>query len=839
MDLSILNIDKKLSTLSAEEFILIKNLSHQSYIVSDEDDQLLFLVKFKEAINLRSVTFYASPNPPIVSECDENLNELLSGPKEVNLYIVKDLNLSFEDIDSLQPNYSGTCESNKLASGHKIKLSKLSAKKAFKFKRVKFLVVFIKSNQNNTEKTYLNGITFNKKIKFIDEQNLIKTQSENSVSEQIKILLNMGFDANKARVALEMTDNHVNDAITHLVEAQNLMLCEEESKQISNTSCDIKQCDQLTKLLHLFTSKHTEVDQAKMIQLLNLFHHLNFEHSSDEDFECIYHKFAVCDIKQCRLFERNHRSRERFKYDENKKKLYGKDLDDKQIMYLQIMDKIHCFFVHSFDIGRRLRRDEKDIIYASINKPETINESLGESVSLQLLTALLCPKHELLYNTVETKQDDAQCNKFCTNLGIVPNMTEEKQNVAEQINDQYSVGIRFWYWEMDYLSRVPDKDDVYNFGYKNKDWYVPKKFGKFKDELLNNDIVQINVKQFINEINKASLHVNSRHCKNMEPDYPRFHDLTYGYIVDIPIQTEHLLAVMVYCNYDTLQRKFCETMRRTHFNEAVQSVIDRHKHFHNLGRLLREAIELHGTRTCNGDIHQFYHGISKQLMFDSLYPSVYGPLSTTSEFAVAVNFANTSGLILTFYSNDWLQYFDCSWISDFANERELLFIGGIKPILISNIKNAITAVDHIVATKAISIIDRMTYGRFYEDNEKVSEKLLRLGHWRTTLVNAQPFEPSTKTFVTHLIKHEIKVNNNDSKYSELKYLDPYIAKVLHNICINKKTITINFETMNADVASKYSNGYQGYLFLKLLLCEQNCEMIKFDIVTDLYPNIES
>ena len=69
--------------------------------------------------------------------------------------------------------------------------------------------------------------------------------------------------------------------------------------------------------------------------------------------------------------------------------------------------------------------------------------------------------------------------------------------------------------------------------------------------------------------------------------------------------------------------------------------------------------------------------------------SIFCPLSTTTSFAVAVNFTESNkGLVMTFSGNrSQAKCFDVSWLSDYPSEHEYLFLQNHEPVQIVNIKD--------------------------------------------------------------------------------------------------------------------------------------------------------
>eukprot|EP01084_Bolivina_argentea_P280023 478802_1 len=157
----ILNYDKSASTIAETEFVERNILNNKSYIVSECDEELLILLEFKQATNLHNIVLYAFPFTTDESKHDDDQEDIdASPPKLVHIYKSKHLNVDFNDIALFKPDKTVTCASKKLAKGLVIKLQKQS-KNVIKFKNVQHLIIYIQSNQNDTEQTYLNAIVFN------------------------------------------------------------------------------------------------------------------------------------------------------------------------------------------------------------------------------------------------------------------------------------------------------------------------------------------------------------------------------------------------------------------------------------------------------------------------------------------------------------------------------------------------------------------------------------------------------------------------------------------------------------------------------------------------------
>eukprot|EP01084_Bolivina_argentea_P118362 210024_1 len=238
-------------------------------------------------------------------------------------------------------------------------------------------------------------------------------------------------------------------------------------------------------------------------------------------------------------------------------------------------------------------------------------------------------------------------------------------------------------------------------------FYISPKYTNLKHELSNNSICCISLLQWDNVLEKARQHITTSLykaaiCKIPEPEI--YYQIAYESCMTI----SHIVAVMVYCNQDVLQRKFSATYRRMSA-ESVHKMIDRHRNFAHLGRLLRECVECFGKKHSSAYNIKVYRGINKCFTFESLYAYIKAPFSTTTSYQVAVQFCNNKGVILGIEidASSWmfrmnegaeafgrLNCFDCSWISDFQAEQEIFCIGGMNKFYFDTIIDVPHDKDH-------------------------------------------------------------------------------------------------------------------------------------------------
>ena len=136
---TILNIDKQEAStnISPLQLFTQNEIQPSSYIISDADQELLILTKFKTNIDLLSIKIHA------LEMKHDDLDT--SPPKQIHIYKINNLNVNFEDIKELTPDISIKCTTKKLAKGQNIKLQKHS-KNVLKFKQIQYMAIYIASN---------------------------------------------------------------------------------------------------------------------------------------------------------------------------------------------------------------------------------------------------------------------------------------------------------------------------------------------------------------------------------------------------------------------------------------------------------------------------------------------------------------------------------------------------------------------------------------------------------------------------------------------------------------------------------------------------------------------
>eukprot|EP01084_Bolivina_argentea_P234149 394209_1 len=541
----------------------------------------------------------------------------------------------------------------------------------------------------------------------------IETKSSNEMNEKILTYDNW---KHKKRKALRNSDSiyHCNnECLGNLSQCWHL---QNMHKLINSHKSDIS---------HIFINNHA------VKSCLDSFLHLLSKHSSNEQYESIYNALGgFCDMQECRIFKRHYRDRSR----DVLESVIFEDLIE-EIANQQILDKIHCYFSHCYDIGYRITVEQRNAIRESKSKLTQISKILSNK------------KYHILVNR-------KRVNKFVTNL-----------NGEEQFNAIYSYGYRFVY----HTSNLQKIEELY---LQDNVHLIHEKYQSFKQEITNKTSY-ITIDQFLVTLTKAKKHYGSGYCRD--------HLKGSGNLLSM----HHLLAVMIYCNFDLLQNKFSETYRKIEPHEPPSSVIDRHSEFYWLGKYLKEAVNEHGSRIGDQNVvTNFYRGINQHMVFPELSVSegvrIHAPLSTSSAFEVAANFSSQKGLIIEFQMENsrwerlWTKctskscgYFSCDWLSMYGNEKECLFIQNNYRLRFNNIVNTVHNVEYSSILNAMRCIDMVMAGNINLNTYKYF------------------------TVVSSLMQNQLQSLNPN--YAPILSLDSYEEKLFNVYCDNKKEISINYK----------------------------------------------
>eukprot|EP01084_Bolivina_argentea_P105076 188090_1 len=414
--------------------------------------------------------------------------------------------------------------------------------------------------------------------------------------------------------------------------------------------------------------------------------------------------------------------------------------DTKSRIIQTVLNKLHSFYCHSYDAGLR------SVIQLDTNSDISYNN----------------------FNSRNNNRNLQFTSKFNSDLGIEQN----NRNI-------YSFGQRFKYELSD-----------------EKEWIVTPIYNTFKQELIENK-THISIDIYNYEYDKCKHYMETNHVKmlNVNQNYK--------------LLMNHILSLLIYCDCDIYQNIWSATYRRVSLDESDESLIMRHSYFYHSSKYLRELIEFFGEQLINNTHKSFYHGVNKILYFTKTVAQFNGPLSTSSEINVAINFSNNIGMVLELkYSFSTYplnaKFFECTSFSDYPNEKECLFIGGIPIMIITNIINVTNGRIYKKYINSLNVITSVLNGSF------------------SMVSNKYNCDKDCIELCCQLLSHQLNFNDNKLQYPE------YINSLLKEYCMNLTCIMIFWDQMELLNDIKY------------LLCndKNNQWFFDFDILFTLFPNLE-
>eukprot|EP01084_Bolivina_argentea_P197152 337897_1 len=242
---------------------------------------------------------------------------------------------------------------------------------------------------------------------------------------------------------------------------------------------------------------------------------------------------------------------------------------------------------------------------------------------------------------------------------------------------------------------------------------------------------------------------------------------------------------MIYCNYTHLQYIFSKTYRENKGNN--------HCYFYFLGKYLKIALHHFSSKISNQTADTFYHGISRTVYFPQYINSdrtrglsVNGPLSTSSSFEVACNFAQHAGLIIELkqdshfqlrgyliiqekhaYSSLRGQSFSAAWLSNYPGEKEYLFAQNLSRLLITNIIELKTGYEYKYVLTATTLIHSCV-NKEYNDSKHIDDKM--------------------QLFCQMVLEHQLA--KTSSHYKSFTSLNAFSKQILNTLFLKQQIIYV-------------------------------------------------
>eukprot|EP01084_Bolivina_argentea_P288364 494917_1 len=548
---------------------------------------------------------------------------------------------------------------------------------------------------------------------------------------------------------------------------------------------NVQDCICVKDFVRLMSDYEQIMDINNLIHLVDCYVHIIHKHDNDLHFAHIVSQLGQCPkLYECNMLKRNLRDRSMMKNTDND--FVEKDLND--IVRLELLDKMHCYFLHCYDLGNRLTIEEREQLYSTVD--EYNYDGLVNNKLIQIHNIVKRKKQKFQLRTNYTRSN-VKFNQLC-NLELDEIKNEDKI---------YSVGFVFKYGFDQEFFTIEEANSGAPASYV-EEWYqtdvvdIYPTYSTLKEEMVSNSVVQLTIEQFNAEYKKASINFESKYCKQKYRPYEYFLN-----DVNKHITIEIILSLMIYCNYDLLQYEFSKTYRT---NKGKN-----HAEFYWLGMYLKMCSHFFGQMMRDDSGSTLYHGMNEKMLFPRFVLGdggvgieIYGPLSTSSSFEVALNFTNESdGMVIQFGDQTYAKYFSCSWLSDFGNEKEFLFIQDSGIFSMVDIIDAKIGVEYSIILYALDVISAI----FNHTKSKLTDDI-----------------PDTIQYLIQSIIHNEISYKQPSKYC----LSEYAKTICHQFFHNKQRIAIHC-----------SQNKEKYSFMLDEFYDCNLKWIRVDLLCILFPNM--
>ncbi len=278
------------------------------------------------------------------------------------------------------------------------------------------------------------------------------------------------------------------------------------------------------------------------------------------------------------------------------------------------------------------------------------------------------------------------------------------------------------------------------------------------------------------------------------------------------VTVAHLIAALVFSNWDLIQRQFRQTFFKTSPDESDHSLKQRHSNFCHLSRLLRELVEQHGVRKYfyTESTPSFYHGINTK----TLHSAVIGThcfLSFSATMQCIASLGDDNGLVLELGESEYFlcspKYCDLSTFSDYPAENEQLLIPAEIPhsplLEIKNVLDTKRGCDYRLYLRSLGVLKQMVNGW---QKGKDGGDLKKDGEWKVV-----------SKLVRLLLSHELSVHSD--RFEPFNEIPDRIALLLHDFILSVRKVNVLWLDWSeaGNVGNALVNGEGTFLDIALML----------------------
>eukprot|EP01084_Bolivina_argentea_P288351 494886_1 len=402
--------------------------------------------------------------------------------------------------------------------------------------------------------------------------------------------------------------------------------------------------------------------------------------------------------------------------------IYNEDNKDDDIFYLNCIDKNIHYISQQIEFKRQQYQqyfhrleyvNESKFVIQQFNAKEGLQDTFLDSMFQYMATSDVIDSKNLnelweyvFFEEFDTDSiemdifsDQADCNllyELNNNIRYVFHIVQFSKfyNVS---NNAFQTGFSFAYHS---FYNFKDSQTMLEFeieqpydnqndfgGLAFNELYVSCHYHSIKEEALNSKYISMG--QFNqNIVDKSNYFMETAKCKTIKCIHgkhgkiykdPLHYDIPYA----AKLKQEHLHSLLLYTDFSDFSSVFSATFRKIKWSETIKSVKKRNSKFANMAKYLKELVQYYGIRGYdeNKQNGPFFTGISVCLNICSFSIRLHGPTSTSKQKEVAYRFATRDGIVLQMNNNKTIHgknevFFDCSWISAYAEEDERIFFGG-------------------------------------------------------------------------------------------------------------------------------------------------------------------
>ena len=147
-----------------------------------------------------------------------------------------------------------------------------------------------------------------------------------------------------------------------------------------------------------------------------------------------------------------------------------------------------------------------------------------------------------------------------------------------------------------------------------------------------------------------------------------------------PLQLNHLICIILYCDYTELSRDFTISFRKSHQFQLLKQIKKHNSIYYHWAKTFQQLIKQYGQKYAMGNGHisklkgPFYCGMSVVLNVPQFNMFIHSPSSTSVHIQVSLKFSGNNGMILELDNSSGqcqdVRAMDVSWISRFREEDE-------------------------------------------------------------------------------------------------------------------------------------------------------------------------